>query len=69
MQIGTKVKILSSPYSIFEAGSENTVCKIVKEHENDSVGILYYLLDPFYSNTDIEDALWPFLEDELEVVQ
>jgi hypothetical protein len=64
MQIGTKVRIISSPYSMFEVGSIYTISYI----DDRPYGI--FLVDPFYENSDeATSAQWPFSRDELEVVQ
>lgn len=62
MKAGDKVKVLSSPYEIFEVGSEYKI-----SYTNDD---LIYLIDPFYEGTDEESlAAWPFWEEELELVK
>lgn len=55
---GNKVRIISSPYTMFEVGSEYTI-----SYTNDD---MIYLVDPFY-----EESLevWPFMEDEVEIVE
>jgi len=61
MKAGNKVKVLTNVYSIFEIGSEYTI-----SYTNDD---MIYLIDPFYEGTDEESlAVWPFMEDELELV-
>ena len=59
---GSKVRIISSPYTMFEVGSEYTI-----SYTNDD---MIYLVDPFYEGTDEESlAVWPFMEDEVEIVE
>lgn len=61
MKQNDKVKIIESPYKMFDFGTEHSVYALV--------GDLIYLVDPFYIGTENEeDALWPFLEDELEII-
>ena len=63
MKIGTKVRIISSPYTMFEVGSIHTVSYF----DDRPYGI--FLVDPFYENSDeAASAQWPFSLDELEVV-
>lgn len=58
---GNKVRIISSPYTMFEVGSEYKI-----SYTNDD---MIYLVDPFYEGTDEESlAVWPFMEDEVELV-
>lgn len=63
MQIGTKVRIISSPYTMFEVGSIHTVSYF----DDRPYGV--YLVDPFYQESDEENsAQWPFSLDEVEIV-
>lgn len=63
MNIGDKVKIKSSPYTMFEVGSEYTISYI----DDRPYGV--YLVDPFYQDSDeANSAQWPFHRDELELV-
>jgi len=62
MTPNTKLRILAPTFeSMFPVGSEHFV--------HSCEGDFIYLIDPFYVGTDNDDALWPFLEDELEVVE
>ena len=63
MKAGDKVKVLSSPYKIFEVGETYTI-----SYEDDRpYGI--YLLDPFYEDMEVLDfKSWPFHRDEVELV-
>jgi hypothetical protein len=64
MQIGTKVRIISSPYTMFEVGKEYTISYI----DDRPYGI--FLVDPFYENTEeAKSAQWPFHRNEVEVVE
>lgn len=60
MKENDEVKVIESPYEVFGAGTQHTIYSVV--------GDLVYLLDPLYQGTNQEDAIWPFLEDELELV-
>lgn len=67
MQINDKVRIISSPYTMFEVGSIHTISYI----DDRPYGI--YLVDPFYENSDegvdeSNSAQWPFHRDEVELV-
>ena len=63
MNVGDKVKIKSSPYTMFEVGSIYTVSYI----DDRPYGI--FLVDPFYENTEeAKSAQWPFSLDEVELV-
>jgi hypothetical protein len=63
MNIGNKVKILSSPYTMFEVGSTYTISYI----DDRPYGV--YLVDLFYENSDeASSAQWPFHRDEVELV-
>lgn len=63
MQINDKVRIKSSPYTMFEVGSIHTISYI----DDRPYGI--YLVDPFYENTDEDSsAQWPFHRDEVELI-
>lgn len=63
MIAGNKVKILSTPYTMFEVGSEYTISYV----DDRPYGI--YLVDPFYENSDeASSAGWPFHRDEVELV-
>ena len=63
MNIGTKVRIISSPYTMFEVGSIHTVSYF----DDRPYGV--YLVDPFYQNSDeTNSAQWPFSLDEVEIV-
>ena len=68
MNIGNKVKIISSPYTMFEVGSTYTISYIGdRPYGKDVYNI--YLVDPFYENTDeASSAQWPFHRDEVELV-
>lgn len=64
MKIGTKVCIISSPYTMFEVGSIHKISYI----DDRPYGI--FLVDPFYENSDeASSAQWPFSLDEVEVVE
>lgn len=69
MNIGNKVKIKSSPYTMFEVGSIHTISYI----DDRPYGVYLYdtsLVDPFYENTDeASSAQWPFHRDEVELVK
>lgn len=61
MKANDKARIISSPYTMFNVGSEYKV-----SYASDD---LIYLVDPFYEGTDEESlAVWPFIEDEVEIV-
>ena len=63
MKSGDKVKIKSSPYTMFEVGSIHTVSYF------DARPYGVYLVDPFYDNSDeANSAQWPFSLDEVEIV-
>jgi hypothetical protein len=63
MKAGDKVKVLESPYTMFEVGSIHTVSYF----DDRPYGV--YLVDPFYQDSDEENsAQWPFSLDEVEVV-
>lgn len=63
MKAGDKVKVLVSPYTMFEAGSEYTISYI----DDRPYGI--FLVDPFYENSEeAKSAQWPFHRNEVEVV-
>ncbi len=63
MFAGDKVKVLESPYTMFEVGSEYTISYV----DDRSYGI--FLVDPFYENTDEAiSSQWPFHRDEVELV-
>ena len=63
MKAGDKVKIKSSPYTMFGVGSEYTISYI----DDRPYGI--FLVDPFYENSDeATSAQWPFSLDEVEVM-
>ena len=58
-----KVKVLSSPYSMFEVGKEYTISYV----DDRPYGI--FLQDPFYEGEDVHEfGQWPFSRDELELV-
>ena len=60
---GSKVRIISSPYTMFEVGSEYTISYV----DDRPYGI--FLVDPFYENSDeASSAQWPFHKDEVELV-
>lgn len=64
MKPNDKVRIISSPYTMFEVGSEYTI-SYVDDHP---YGI--FLVDPFYENTDeASSGQWPFHRDEVEIVE
>ena len=64
MKAGDKVKVLESPYSMFEVGSEYTISYV----DDRPYGI--FLVDPFYENSDeASSAQWPFHRDEVELVE
>lgn len=61
MKPNDKVKVISSTFSMFDVGSIYDIHSVI--------GALVYLIDPFYIGDDESDlAIWPFLEDELELV-
>lgn len=63
MKAGDKVKVLESPYTMFEVGSEYTISYV----DDRPYGI--FLVDPFYENSDeASSAQWPFHRDEVELV-
>lgn len=63
MKPNDKVRIISSPYTIFEVGSEYTISYV----DDRPYGI--FLVDSFYEDTDEESsAQWPFHRDEVELV-
>lgn len=63
MKIGTKVRIISSPYTMFEVGSIHTVSYF----DDRPYGV--YLVDPFYGDSDeAKSAQWPFSLDEVEII-
>lgn len=60
---GNKVRITSSPYTMFEVGSEYTISYV----DDRPYGI--FLVDPFYENTEeANSGQWPFHRDEVELV-
>lgn len=68
MQINDKVRIKSSPYTMFEVGSTHTI----SYYDDRPYGI--YLCDPFYEgmseDTDkANNSHWPFSADEVEIVE
>lgn len=64
MKPGDKVKVLESPYTMFEVGSEYTISYV----DDRPYGI--FLVDPFYENSDeASSAQWPFHRDEVELVE
>lgn len=64
MKPNDKVRIISSPYTMFEVGSEYTISYV----DDRPYGI--FLVDPFYENTDeASSAQWPFHKDEVELVK
>lgn len=68
MKPNDKVRIISSPYSMFEVGSEYTI-SYVDTASGNPYGI--YLTDPFYEGVDEspDSAQWPFHRDEVELVK
>lgn len=61
---GNKVRIISSPYTMFEVGSEYTISYV----DDRPYGI--FLVDPFYENTEEANiGQWPFHRDEVEIVE
>ena len=63
MKPNDKVRIISSPYTMFEVGSEYTISYV----DDRPYGI--FLVDPFYENSDeASSAQWPFHRDEVELV-
>lgn len=63
MKAGDKIRVLESPYTMFEVGSEYTISYV----DDRPYGV--YLVDPFYENSDeASSAQWPFHRDEVEVV-
>ena len=61
---GNKVRIISSPYTMFEVGSEYTISYV----DDRPYGI--FLVYPFYENTDeASSGQWPFHRDEVEIVE
>lgn len=63
MKPNDKVRIISSPYTMFEVGSEYTISYV----DDRPYGI--FLVDPFYENTEEDNsAQWPFHRDEVELV-
>lgn len=67
MNIGNKVRIISSPYTMFEVGSEYTISYV----DDRPYGV--YLVDPFYEDAnqhsdEASSAQWPFHRDEVELV-
>ena len=63
MKPNDKVRIISSPYTMFEVGSEYTISYV----DDRPYGI--FLVDPFYENTEEANrAQWPFHRDEVELV-
>lgn len=63
MKPNDKVRIISSPYSMFEVGSEYTISYV----DDRPYGV--YLTDPRYMGTDKADSeQWPFHKDELKLV-
>lgn len=63
MKPNDKVRIISSPYTMFEVGSEYTISYV----DNRPYGI--FLVDPFYENTEeANSSQWPFHRDEVELV-
>lgn len=64
MKAGDKVKVLESPYTMFEVGSEYTISYV----DDRPYGI--FLVDPFYENTEEANSCqWPFHRDEVELVE
>lgn len=64
MKAGDKIKVLESPYTMFEVGSEYTISYV----DDRPYGI--FLVDPFYENSDeASSAQWPFHRDEVELVE
>ena len=72
MNIGNKVRIKSSPYTMFEVGSTYTISYIDdRPYGGDVYNI--YLVDPFYEDAnqhadEASSAQWPFHRDEVELV-
>lgn len=63
MKTGDKVKVLESPYTMFEVGSEYTISYV----DDRPYGV--YLTDPRYTGTDkATNEQWPFHRDEVELV-
>lgn len=63
MKPNDKVRIISSPYTMFEVGSEYTISYV----DDRPYGI--FLVDPFYDNTEeATSAQWPFHKNEVELV-
>jgi hypothetical protein len=61
---GSKVRIISSPYTMFEVGSEYTISYV----DDRPYGI--FLVDPFYEGTEeANSAQWPFHRSEVEVAE
>lgn len=66
MKPNDKVRIISSPYTMFEVGSEYTI-SYVDTASGNPYGI--FLVDPFYEGRDeASSAQWPFHRDEVELV-
>lgn len=60
---GNKVRIISSPYTMFEVGSEYTISYV----DDRPYGV--YLTEPFYEGSDEGlSGQWPFHRDEVELV-
>lgn len=63
MKLNDKVRIISSPYTMFEVGSEYTISYV------DARPYGIFLVDPFYEDTEeANSAQWPFHRDEVELV-
>lgn len=65
MKIGDKVKVLLSPYSIFDEGKVYTIGYV----DDRPYGV--YLVDPFYETSgEAKDCRsWAFHREELELVK
>lgn len=63
MKAGDKVKVLESPYTMFEVGSEYTISYV----DDRPYGI--YLTDSFREDSEEYGSdQWPFHRDEVELV-
>ena len=63
MKVSDKVKVISSPYSMFEVGEVYTVSYV----DERPYGI--YLTDPFYGDLDHTGrSYWAFHRNEVELV-
>jgi hypothetical protein len=61
---GNKVRIISSPYTMFEVGSEYTISYV----DDRPYGI--YIQEVRFDGADPDDtAQWPFHRDEVELVE